>query len=142
MPPFDLEQLRRLDREHHLHPFTDHRAMHRGGTHLVRAAKGSTIIDEHGRELLDALAGLWCVNVGYGREEIAEAVARQLRTVAFYPSFLETTTEPAIRLAARLAELAPARLNRALFSNSGSEANESALKLIRAYWKLRGRPEK
>jgi len=139
---FDLELLRKLDREHHLHPFTDHRAMHRAGTHLVRAANGCTVVDENGRELLDGMAGLWCVNVGYGREEIVQAVADQLRTVAFYPSFLESTTEPSIRLAARLAELAPARLNHALFSNSGSEANETALKLIRAYWKLRGRSEK
>jgi putrescine aminotransferase len=82
------------------------------------------------------------VNVGYGREEIAQAVAEQMSRVAFYPSFFNTTTEPTIRLAARLAELAPARLKHALFSNSGSEANETALKMIRGYWKLRGRREK
>jgi putrescine aminotransferase len=142
MAAFDLDLLRSLDRAHHLHPFTDHRAMHRAGTHLVRAAKGCTLVDETGKELLDGLAGLWCVNVGYGRDEIVEAVAAQMRTVAFYPSFFETTTEPSIRLAARLAQLAPAGLKRALFSNSGSEANETALKLIRAYWKLQGRREK
>ncbi len=138
----DLGSLRNLDRAHLLHPFTDHRAMHASGTHLIRSAKGSTVVDEDGRELLDALAGLWCTNVGYGREEIAQAVADQMRAVAFYPSFFNTTTEPAIRLAARLAELAPARLAHVLFCNSGSEANESALKLIRAYWKLRGRRDK
>jgi putrescine aminotransferase len=142
MAGFDLAALRRLDRAHHLHPFTDHRAMHRAGTHVIRSAKGSTLVDEEGRELLDGLAGLWCVNVGYGREEILQAVTEQMRAVAFYPSFFNTTTEPAIRLAARVAELAPARLNHAFFSNSGSEANESALKLIRAYWKLKGRREK
>jgi putrescine---pyruvate transaminase len=142
MPPFDLASLRRLDQAHHLHPFTDHRAMHRAGTHIVRSAKGCTLTFEDGREVLDGLAGLWCVNVGYGREEIVEAVAEQMREVAFYPSFFNTTTEPTIRLAARLAELAPARLGHALFSNSGSEANETALKLIRGYWKLRGRREK
>jgi putrescine aminotransferase len=142
MPRFDLASLRRLDQAHHLHPFTDHRAMHRQGTHLVRSARGCTLTFEDGREVLDALAGLWCVNVGYGREEIAEAVAEQMRQVAFYPSFFNTTTEPTIRLAARLAKLAPARLKHALFSNSGSEANETALKVIRGYWKLRGRREK
>jgi putrescine---pyruvate transaminase len=142
MPPFDLATLRGLDQAHHLHPFTDHRSMHKAGTHVVRSASGSTVIDEEGRELLDGLAGLWCVNVGYGREEIVRAVAEQMRAVAFYPSFFNTTTEPTIRLAARLAGLAPARLNHTIFSNSGSEANESALKLIRAYWKLRGRREK
>jgi putrescine aminotransferase len=91
---------------------------------------------------LDALAGLWCVNVGYGREEIADAVAAQMRDVAYYPSFFNTTTEPAIRLAAKLAEHAPAHLQHSIFSNSGSEANETALKLIRAYWKLRGKRDK
>lgn len=139
MPPFDLAALRGLDEAYHLHPFTDHRAMHEAGTHLVRSARGSTVVDEDGRELLDGLAGLWCVNVGYGREEIVRAVTEQMRAVAFYPSFFNTTTEPTIRLAARLAGLAPARLRHTIFSNSGSEANESALKLIRAYWKLRGR---
>jgi putrescine aminotransferase len=139
MTAFDLDALRRLDQAHHLHPFTDHRALHRAGTHVIRSARGSTVIGEDGRELIDALAGLWCVNAGYGREEIVRAVAEQMRALAFYPSFFNTTTEPTIRLAARLAGLAPARLGHALFSNSGSEANETALKLIRAYWKLRGR---
>ncbi|RIL00293.1 MAG: aspartate aminotransferase family protein [Proteobacteria bacterium] len=142
MSAFDLATLRRLDQAHHLHPFTDHRAMHQDGTHVVRRAKGCTLYDEDGRELLDGLAGLWCVNVGYGRDEIAEAVAAQMREVAYYPSFFDTTTEPAIRLAARLASRAPAHLQHTIFSNSGSEANETALKLIRAYWKLRGRSAK
>jgi putrescine aminotransferase len=142
MGNFDLATLRRLDAAHHLHPFTDHRAMHRDGTHVIRRAKGSTLYDEDGRELLDGLAGLWCVNVGYGRDEIADAVAEQMRAVAFYPSFFNTTTEPAIRLSAKLAEHAPPNLQHSIFSNSGSEANETALKLIRAYWKLRGKRDK
>jgi putrescine aminotransferase len=138
MGTFDLAELRRLDQATHLHPFTDHRAMHRDGTHVVRSGHGCVVVDETGRELLDGLAGLWCVNVGYGREEIVEAVRAQMRTLAFYPSFFNSTTEPTIRLAARLAELAPPRLGHTIFSNSGSEANETALKLVRAYWKLRG----
>jgi putrescine aminotransferase len=142
MSAFDLPELRRLDQAHHLHPFTNHRAMYRDGTHVIRAGKGATVVDEQGRELLDGLAGLWCVNVGYGREEIVAAAADQMRTLPFYPSFFNTTTEPAIRLASRLAGLAPERLQHTMFSNSGSEANETALKLIRAYWKLRGRREK
>ncbi len=139
---FDLTTLRRLDAAHHLHPFTDHVAMHKQGTHVIRSAKGSTIIDETGREILDGLAGLWCVNVGYGRDEIREAVDAQMREVAFYPSFFNSSTEPTIRLAARIAELAPRGLGHVIFSNSGSEANETALKLARAYWKLRGKPAK
>ncbi len=138
----DLATLRRLDAAHHLHPFTDHVAMHKAGTHVIRSAKGSTLVDETGREILDGLAGLWCVNVGYGRDEIREAVSAQMREVAFYPSFFNTSTEPTIRLAARLAELVPRGLGHVIFSNSGSEANETALKLVRGYWKLRGKPAK
>jgi putrescine aminotransferase len=140
--PFDLAGLRRLDAAHHLHPFTDHVALHKQGTHVIRSARGCTLVDEAGRELLDALAGLWCVNIGYGRDEIRAAVDAQMRRVAFYPSFFNTSTEPTIRLAARLAELVPRGLGHVIFSNSGSEANETALKLTRAYWKLRGLPEK
>jgi putrescine aminotransferase len=142
MATFDLAALRRLDQAHHLHPFTDHRALHHAGTHVIRSGKGSSVVDETGRELLDGLAGLWCTNVGYGREEIVRAVTEQMRAIAFYPSFFNTTTEPTIRLAARLAELARGRLRHSIFCNSGSEANETALKLIRGYWKLRGRREK
>ena len=138
----DLTTLRRLDAAHHLHPFTDHVALHKAGTHVIRSAKGSTVVDETGRELLDGLAGLWCVNIGYGRDEIRAAVDAQMREVAFYPSFFNTSTEPTIRLAARIAEIVPRGLGHVIFSNSGSEANETALKLARAYWKLRGKPAK
>lgn len=137
-----LASLRRRDAAHHLHPFTDHADMHRTGTHIVSAAEGCHVVDESGRRLFDALAGLWCVNVGYGRREIADAVHRQMLQCSFYPSFLNSTNEPAIVLAERLAGLAPKGMNRVFFAGSGSEANESALKLIRAYQKLRGRSNK
>ncbi len=137
-----LDDLRRRDRAHLLHPFTNHDDMHATGTHVIEVAHGSTIVDESGRELIDGLAGLWCVNVGYGRREIADAVFAQMQRLSYYPSFFNTTTEPTIRLADKLAELAPAGLGHAFFSNSGSEANETALKLIRAYQKLRGKPSK
>jgi putrescine aminotransferase len=100
------------------------------------------VTDAAGRRLLDGLAGLWCVNVGYGRAEIADAVREQMLRLPYYCSFLNSTTEPAIRLADALASRAPGRLGKVLFSSSGSEANETALKLIRAYQKLRGKPRK
>ena len=116
--------------------------MHREGTHIVFSGSGCHVVDESGRRLLDGLAGLWCVNVGYGRREIADVVHRQLLDLCYYPSFFNSTTEPAILLADKLARLAPAGLGKVFFSNSGSEANETALKLIRAYQKLRGRSGK
>jgi len=137
-----LEELQALDAAHHFHPFTHHREMHAAGTHLILSGEGCWLIGEDGRRLFDGLAGLWCVNVGYGRREIADAVHRQMLTLPYYCSFFNTTTEPAIRLAKRLADLAPARLNHTLFCNSGSEANESALKVIRAWNRLKGRSAK
>ena len=94
------------------------------------------------RRILDGLAGLWCVNIGYSSKAVVEAVSEQLERLPYYPSFFNSTTEPPIRVAKFLAERAPARVNRTIFSNSGSEANETALKVIRAYWKLKGRQEK
>jgi putrescine aminotransferase len=137
-----LAALRRADAAHFLHPFTDHNDMHRDGTHVVVSASGSHVVDETGRRLLDGLAGLWCVNVGYGRREIADAVHRQIMDLSFYPSFFNSTTEPTIRLAERIASYAPAGMNKVFFSNSGSEANESALKLVRGYNRILGRPNK
>jgi putrescine aminotransferase len=134
--------IQELDARYHLHPFTNHDEMHAKGTHLVRGSTGVYVEDENGRKLLDGLAGLWCTNVGYNRREIIEAVHEQMSRVAFYPSFFNTTTEPPVLLAAKLASLAPKRLQHTIFSNSGSEANETALKIIRAYHKLRGKSGK
>jgi putrescine aminotransferase len=137
-----FDDLVRFDRQFHLHPFTNHQELHALGTEILVEGKGVFLRDSHGRTLLDGLAGLWCVNIGYGRTEIADAVADQLRRLPYYPSFFNSTTEPAIHLAKRLASLAPGPLNHTLFCNSGSEANETALKLIRALMKQRGTPGK
>ncbi len=137
-----LRQLQEADQAFHLHPFTNHQEMHAQGTHVIVSGEGCFLTDAMGRRLLDGLAGLWCVNVGYGRREIIDAVNAQMNRLPYYCSFFNTTSEPAIRLAERLARLAPPRLKHTLFSNSGSEANESALKIIRAWQKIRGKPGK
>jgi putrescine aminotransferase len=137
-----LSPLQVQDTAHHLHPFTNHLEMRPSGTHILKEGKGVWLRDEQGRRLLDGLAGLWCVNVGYGRREIIDAVTQQMEQLCYYPSFFNSTTEPAIKLATRLSDLAPGRLRHAMFSNSGSEANETALKLIRGYWKIKGQPKR
>jgi putrescine---pyruvate transaminase len=137
-----LSPLQAQDAAHHLHPFTNHVEMRSSGSHILKEGKGVWLNDEHGNRLLDGLAGLWCVNVGYGRKEIIDAVTRQMEQLCYYPSFFNSTTEPAIQLAARLSELAPGRLRHTMFSNSGSEANETALKLIRGYWKIKGQSKR
>jgi putrescine aminotransferase len=138
-PPAVLQD---LDRRHHLHPFTTHDELHAQGTHIITRGEGCWLWDANGQKLLDALAGLWCVNVGYSCTEIVEAVNEQMRRVPYYCSFFNTTTEPAIQLAGRLASLAPRGLGHVMFSNSGSEASETALKLIRALHKLRGESQR
>lgn len=138
MTTHSVQSLQESDERYHIHPFTNHADLHKQKTFIIQKAQGCHVYDEQNRKLLDALAGLWCVNVGYGREEIIQAVTEQMREVAFYPSFFNTTTTPTILLAEKLAQLAPKRLNHTIFSNSGSESNETNLKIIRNYWKLKG----
>jgi len=142
MQTLSVSELRAKDREHHIHPFTHHHQMHEEGTHIIHRGEGVFLIDEENRRLLDGLAGLWCVNVGYNCAAIVKAVSDQLEELPYYPSFFNTTTEPPVLVAEFIARKAPARLNRTIFSNSGSEANETALKAIRAYQKLRGKSSK
>ncbi len=137
-----VQQLQSLDQKHLLHPFTNHKDLHAQGTYLIEKAEGCFVFDEQGRKLLDGLAGLWCVNVGYGRKEIIDAVRRQMESVVYYPSFFNTTTESSILLSEKLAQLAPKNLNHTIFTNSGSEANETAMKIIRSVLKIRGKSGK
>ncbi len=130
--------LQDLDELYHIHPFTNHADLYKQRTYIIQKAEGCYVYDEKNRKLLDALAGLWCVNVGYGRQEIVDAVCEQMKSVAFYPSFFNTTTTPTILLSEKLAQIAPKRLNHTIYSNSGSESNETNLKIIRNYWKLKG----
>jgi len=135
--------LEELDRERLFHPFTSVAEHLAGPPRVVMAeGKGVWLRDTRGREYLDAMAGLWCVNVGYGREEIAQAMADQARRLPYYHSFLAYSNEPAIRLADRLLAMAPEGMARVFFCNSGSEANETQLKIVRYYNNLRDRPEK
>src|SRR5262245_17544983 len=134
--------LEELDRERLFHPFTSVAEHLAGSPRVMAEGKGIWLRDLQGREYLDAMAGLWCVNVGYGREEIAQAMADQARRLPYYHTFLASSNEPAIRLADRLLSLAPEGMARAFFCNSGSEANETLIKLVRYYNNLRGRSDK
>lgn len=129
------------DLEHHLHPFSDTRAMSdKRDVRLIERAEGVYIWDAEGRKILDGMSGLWCVNVGYGREELAQAAYDQMRRLPYYNTFFKTTTGPAVGLAERLAQITPEGLNRAFFTNSGSEANDTIVRMVRLYWELKGQP--
>jgi putrescine aminotransferase len=140
--PDNLSRWQQEDRLHFLHPFTDHRQLGARGTRVITRAEGVYIWEASGHKILDGMSGLWCVNLGYSRPELAEAGARQLRELPYYNSFFQCTTPPAIELARELCELAPPGFNRVFFTNSGSEANDTNIRLVRYYWSLLGKPDK
>ena len=136
------EGLQALDARHHLHPFTDTAVLHAQGVRIIQKGEGVYITDSAGRRCLDAMSGLWCVNIGYGRREIAEAAARQMSELAYYNTLFHTTTGPAIELAAQLSEVTPDGFERAFFTSSGSEAVDSAYRIVRHFWNTVGEPER
>jgi putrescine aminotransferase len=138
----NLTRWQQEDRLHFLHPFTDHRQLGARGTRVITRAEGVYIWEAEGQKILDGMSGLWCVNLGYSRSELAEAGARQLRELPYYNSFFQCTTPPAIELARELCALAPPGFNRVFFTNSGSEANDTNIRLVRYYWTLLGKPDK
>ena len=134
--------LQQLDAAHHLHPFNDNAALAKKGTRILTKGEGVYVWDAEGHKLLDAFAGLWCVNIGYGRKELGEVASKQMTELCYYNSFFGCTTEPTVRLAAKLAELAPGDLNHAFFTNSGSEANDTILRMVRHFWAVQNQPQK
>lgn len=139
----DLARLRRLDTEHHLPAQADYKVIDElGGSRIITHAEGSTIYDAEGNALLDAMAGLWCVNVGYGREELARVAYEQLRELPYYNTFFKTATQPAVELATKVAEIVGGRISHVFFNNSGSEAIDTVIRLARHYWALKGQPDR
>jgi len=130
------------DARHHIHPFTDAAALAARGARVIVRADGVWIEDSEGHRILDGMAGLWCVNVGYGNRELADAGYKALCDLPYYNAFFQTTHPYAAELAAKLASITPPGLDRVLFANSGSEANDTIIKLTRYYWNLQGRPKK
>ncbi len=133
---------RALDAAHHIHPFSDTKALNAEGPRVIVKGEGVWLTDSDGNRILDGMAGLWCVNIGHGRPEIADAVQRQMSEISYYNTFFKTTHPPAVDLAAMLAELAPPQFNRVFFTGSGSESNDTVLRMVRTYWATRGKPSK
>jgi len=141
--PPDLTTLRSLDLAHHLPAQQNYHLMQElGGSRIIARAEGCYIYDAEGRALLDGMAGLWCVNVGYGREELARAAYEQMLELPFYNTFFRTATAPVVLLATQLAGLTGGELTHFFFSNSGSEANDTAFRLARQYWQIAGEPKR
>jgi putrescine aminotransferase len=132
----------RLDSAHYLHPFTDFRELGAKGARIVTRAEGVYLWDSEGRKTLDAMSGLWCVNVGYGRKELADAAYRQMLELPFYNSFFQCAHPPAIELASALAEITPPGFGHAFFTGSGSESNDTIVRMVRHYWAALGEPQR
>jgi len=130
------------DNQHYLHPFTDHHDLGQSGARIIQRADGVYIYDIEGNKILDGMAGLWCVNLGYGRNDLVEAATRQMHELPYYNSFFQTAHPPVIELAERIAGVAPEGFDLTFFAGSGSEANDTNIKLVRRYWDLVGQPDK
>ncbi len=131
-----------LDAAHFLHPFTDFQALAKKGSRIIARADNIYLWDSDGHKLLDAMSGLWCVNVGYGQRALVDAAAQQMLELPFYNAFFQTATTPAISLAALLAEVTPPQFQQVFFTNSGSEGNDTVVRMVRRYFDLLGQPER
>ena len=130
------------DQAHFIHPFTDQAALHKDGARIIESGQGVCITDSEGHRLIDGMAGLWCVNVGYGQVSLIEAAHEQLKRLAYYNAFFHTAVPSSIELAELLAEVSPAQFRRVYYTNSGSEGNDTVIRLVRHYWNLMGQPQR
>lgn len=144
--PLNTREIQALDSAHFIHPFTDHGDLATRGARVIERAEGIYVWDSEGNRLLDGMSGLWCVNAGYGRQELADAAQAQMMKLPFYNSFFQTTNVPAVQLATKLASLAPTVDGRSFehvfYSSSGSESNDSNVRMVRRYWDLLGQPQR
>lgn len=136
------QALKSLDKAHHLHPFTDFKKYRETGGRIYNRAEHIYIYDTDGLQILDGMSGLWCCNLGYSQERIFDAISDQLHRLPFYNNFFACANEPAVEMAKALTEVAPQGFNRVFFTNSGSEANDTNIKIVHRYFDLLGKPEK
>ena len=138
----NTEQWQQLDAAHHIHPFSDAAALNAKGSRIITRAEGSYIYDSEGNKILDGMAGLWCVNVGYGRRELIDAATKQMSELPYYNTFFQTANPPQIELGRLLSEVTPDGFDHFFYSGSGSEANDTVVRLVRHYWEVKGQPSK
>ncbi|BBN58054.1 aspartate aminotransferase family protein [Pseudomonas chlororaphis subsp. aurantiaca] len=131
-----------LSSEHHLAPFSDFKQLKEKGPRIITNAEGVYLWDSEGNKILDGMAGLWCVAIGYGREELAEAASKQMRELPYYNLFFQTAHPPALELAKAISDVAPQGMNHVFFTGSGSEGNDTMLRMVRHYWAIKGQPKK
>lgn len=131
-----------LDRDHYLHPFTDHKDLGQKKSRIITRADGVYIYDADGNKILDGMSGLWCVNAGYGRDELVEAARQQLQELPYYNSFFQCAHPPSIELSRLLQEISPPQFKRVFYTGSGSEAIDTMIRMVRRYWDLQEQPQR
>jgi putrescine---pyruvate transaminase len=141
-PSRSTAEYQALDAAHHIHPFSDTAALNAHGSRVITHAEGIYLFDSDGNKIFDAMSGLWCVNIGYGRQELAEAAYQQMLQLPFYNTFFKTTHPPVIELSSLLAQVAPEGFNHVFYTNSGSEGNDTIIRMVRHYWATLGQPQK
>lgn len=137
-----MSQIQHQDSQHCLHPFSNYHQLNRDGSTVITKGEGIFLIDEDGHKILDAMAGLWCVNLGYSAPSLIKAATQQLEQLPYYNLFFQTTHAPAAQLAQKLSEITPAQFNHVFFTGSGSECNDTVIRIVRHYWSCLGQPEK
>lgn len=133
---------RRQDGKHHLHPFSDNQALARDGVRVITRAKGIYVYDDAGSQIIDGMAGLWCVNIGYGRKELGKIAKKQMQELAFYNTFFKTTHPAVVELSVKLTEIAPSGFKHFFYTGSGSESVDTMMRMVRHYWSQQGKPQK
>lgn len=131
-----------IDRQHYLHPFTDHKELGEKKSRIITRADGVYIYDADDNKILDGMSGLWCVNAGYGRDELVDAAAKQLRELPYYNSFFQCAHPPSIELSQVLGEITAAHINRVFYTGSGSESIDTMIRMVWRYWDLMGEPDR
>ncbi len=138
----DTQRWQEMDAAHHLHPFSDAASLNAQGSRVITKGDGIYLYDSEGNKILDAMSGLWCVNVGYGRKELADVAYQQIQDLAFYNTFFKTTHPPVVELSELVTKVAPPGFNHVFYTNSGSEGNDTVIRMVRHYWSCLGQPQK
>ena len=141
-PQRDTRDYQQLDAAHHIHAFLDQKALNREGPRVMVRGDGLQLWDNDGKRYLDGMSGLWCTNLGYGRQDLAAAASRQLEQLPYYNMFFHTTHPAVVELSEMLFSLLPDHYSHAIYTNSGSEANDTVLRMVRHYWATKGQPQK
>ncbi len=131
-----------LDRDHYLHPFTDYKDLRAKKSRIITRADNVYIVDIDGNRILDGMSGLWCVNAGYGRDEIVDAAEKQMRELPYYNSFFQCAHPPSIELSRVLGEITQPQFKHTFYTGSGSESIDTMMRMVRRYWELLDQPER